>query len=358
SYHQRTGGDWCIYPMYDYAHPLSDALEGITHSVCTLEFENHRPLYDWVLDNLDVPCRSRQIEFARLNITHTVMSKRKLRCLVEKGHVSGWDDPRMPTLAGLRRRGYTPSAIRSFCEKIGVAKADSTVEIGLLEHCIREDLNAAVKRVMAVLRPLKLTLTNYPQGQKELLPADNNPENPAEGQREMPFSRSLYIERDDFMEEPPKGFHRLSPGGEVRLKHAFIIKCEQVIKDEAGNVAELLCTYDPLSKSGADQSGKKVKGTIHWVEAESAADLEIRLYDHLLSGEDAEGDDLAGRLNPASLVVERGKGEAWLAGTPTGARYQFLRQGYFIKDADSGAQRPVFNRIVPLKDSWAKLQGK
>jgi glutaminyl-tRNA synthetase len=361
SHHQRTGDDWCIYPMYDYAHPISDALEGITHSICTLEFENHRPLYDWVLANLDIPCKSQQIEFARLNITYTVMSKRKLRRLVEENYVSGWDDPRMPTLAGLRRRGYTPQSIRTFCEKIGVAKANSTVDIQLLEHCLREDLNINANRAMAVLDPLKVVLTNYGEYETELLPAENNPEKPEAGSRRLPFSNELFIEASDFMEEPVKGFKRLVPGGEVRLKNAYIIKCEEVIKDEAGNIIELRCTYDPDSKSGCDNSGKKVKGTIHWVEATTAVPAEIRLYDHLFSKENPddleEGQDFTDYLNPDSLIIKKDALiEFSLLEAKPGQSYQFMRTGYFVADKDSGHDLPVFNLIVALKDSWGKKQ--
>ncbi len=362
SYHQRTKNDWCIYPMYDFAHPLSDALEGITHSICTLEFENHRPLYDWLIANTDVPCKSRQIEFARLNITYTVMSKRKLRRLVEESFVSGWDDPRMPTLAGMRRRGYTPEAIRNFCEKIGVAKSNSTVEIEMLEYCIREDLNYAANRVMAVLDPIKVVLTNYPENGETLM-GSNNPEKPEEGQRELSFSKELYIEASDFMEEPVKGFHRLMPGGEVRLKSAYIIRCDEVIKDETGKIIELRCSYDPKTKSGNDQSGKKVKGTIHWVAAKTAIDAEVRLYEHLFCKENPddldEGEEFTDYLNPASLtVIPNAKLEAGLAKADIGDSYQFMRQGYFIKDKDSTQNKPVFNRVVSLKDSWGKMQKK
>jgi len=357
SRHQRTGENWVIYPMYDYAHPISDALEGITHSICTLEFENHRPLYDWCLANIDIPCKSQQIEFARLNITNTVMSKRKLRRLVEEGFVEGWDDPRMPTLAGMRRRGYPPAAIRSFCEKIGVAKANSTVDFSLLEHCVREDLNRTADRAMAIIRPLKVVLTNYPAGQREELPADNNPEQPERGKRLISFSNQLYIEADDFMEEPVKGFHRLIPGGEVRLKHAYIIKCEEVIKNEANEVVELRCTYDANSKSGSDTSGKKVKGTIHWLDCHSAVRAQLRLYGHLFARENpeesADGEDFTAFIDPNSLIIPPNSlVEASLAEAGIGKFFQFLRQGYFVKDKDSQKDLPVFNRIVSLKASW------
>jgi len=365
SSHHRTGDRWCIYPMYDYAHPISDALEGITHSICTLEFEDHRPLYDWVLNNIDVRCHPRQIEFARLNLTHTVMSKRKLRELVEKGLVSGWDDPRMPTISGLRRRGYTPEAIRDFCERIGVAKANSMVDIAMLEHCIREDLNLRAPRAMAVLRPLKLVIDNYPEDMAEELDADINPENPAMGRRKVPFSRVLYIERDDFMEDPPKKFFRLSPGREVRLKSAYIIKCESVVKDpKTGEVTEVHCTYDPATKSGIATDVRKVKGTLHWVSAAHAIKAEVRVYDHLFTREnpeeDREGAHFTDFINPDSLeVLSSCLLEPSLAGAEPGSRYQFLRQGYFIVDTDgSEVGAPVFNRIVTLKDSWAKLRQK
>lgn len=361
--HHRTGSRWCIYPMYDYAHPLSDSIEGITHSICTLEFEDHRPLYDWLLDTLEIH-HPRQIEFARLNLTNTVMSKRKLRMLVEEGYVDGWDDPRMPTISGLRRRGYTPEAIKDFCERIGVAKSNSIVDIALLEHCIREDLNTTVPRVMAVLRPLKVVIDNYPPEKVEWLEAENNPQNQEMGTRKVPFSREIYIEAEDFMENPPKKYFRLAPGGEVRLKHAYIIKCERVIKDEnTGEILEIHCTYDPATKSGEDTSGKKVKGTIHWVAASYAIPAEIRLYDYLLldeEGEDLEEegesqDDFRAKINPDSLItLTDAMLEPSLAEAEKGSRYQFLRQGYFF--LDSTGKRLVFNRIVPLRDTWAKIK--
>lgn len=358
--HHRTGDTWCIYPMYDYAHPLEDAIEGITHSLCSLEFEDHRPLYDWVIANCDVPCRSRQIEFARLNITNTVMSKRKLRRLVEEGFVSGWDDPRMPTLAGMRRRGYPPEAIRNFCEKIGVAKSNSTVEFPLLEFCVREELNTTADRAMAVIDPLKVIITNYPAGQSEELPADNNLEKEDGGTRLLHFTRELYIEQSDFMEEPMKGFHRLMPGGEVRLKYAYIIRCDEVIKDEAGKITELHCSYDPNTRSGNDTSGKKVKGTIHWVDAASAVPAELRLYDCLFAksnpDDTEEGEDFTDFVSADSLVVKHALLEASLADAPLAKPYQFMRQGYFIKDKDSGEGNLIFNRIVTMKDSWNKKQ--
>lgn len=361
--HHRTGNAWCIYPMYDFAHPISDALEGITHSICTLEFEDHRPLYEWTLEALgfDEKTRPRQIEFARLNLTNTVMSKRKLRQLVEEGHVSGWDDPRMPTISGLRRRGYTPEAIRDFCERIGVAKSNSLVDVAMLEHCIREDLNRSAGRAMAVLRPLKVVIENYPQDQVEYMQAENNPESPAMGKRMLPFTRELYIERDDFMEEPPKKFFRLKPGGEVRLKHAYIIRCESVVKDAEGNVTELRCSYDPETKSGSKNSGKKVKGTLHWVSAKYAVQAEVRLYDYLLTndGEEEENADFISQLNPDSLeTLKDCMVEPSLAYTAPGNRYQFLRQGYFCVDPDSSADCLVFNRVVGLRDSWAKAKQK
>jgi len=364
--HHRTGDKWCIYPMYDYAHPLSDALEGITHSICTLEFADHRPLYDWVLDNVDYDAathgRPQQIEFARLNLTHTVMSKRKLRKLVEEGYVRGWDDPRMPTISGLRRRGYTPSSIRDFCERIGVAKRDSMVDIALLEHCIREELNLKANRVMAVLNPLKVIIDNYPEDQVEWLEAENNPEDPSAGTRMIPFSREIYIEKEDFMENPPKKFFRLKPGGEIRLKSAYIIKCEQVIKNEKGEIIELHCSYDPGSKSGGPTAGRKVKGTSHWVSARHAIPAEVRLYDYLFLEENPEEDDtedFTTKINPQSLqVLPSAMLEPCLAQAEVGSRYQFMRQGYFCVDPDSRSGKLVFNRIVPLKDSWAKIQKK
>jgi len=361
AYHHRTGDKWCIYPMYDFQHPLSDAIEGITHSLCSLEYEDHRPLYDWFVQNVSAPHLPRQIEFARLNLTFTVMSKRKLIELVKNTYVSGWDDPRMPTISGLRRRGYTPEAIRDFCERIGVAKRDSVVDIALLEHCIREELNLSASRVMAVLRPLKLIIDNYPEGHVEWLDAENNPENPDMGSRKIPFSRELYIEQEDFMDDPPKKFFRLAPGREIRLKSAYIIKCEQVIKDEqTGEIVELHCSYDPETKSGGTASGRKVKGTSHWVSASHAIKAEVRLYEHLFLSEnpDDEEGDYKEKLNPASMqvltscLVEPGLAEAIVE-----SRYQFMRQGYFCLDrVDSSADKLVFNRIVSLRDTWAKIQ--
>ena len=356
--HHRTGDAWCIYPMYDFAHPLSDAIEKITHSLCTLEFEDHRPFYDWLLEALDFDknTRPRQIEFARLNVTNMITSKRKLRQLVEEGHVRGWDDPRMPTISGLRRRGYTPAAIRDFCERIGVAKSNSTVDVAMLEHCVREDLNDHADRVMAVLRPLKVVLTNYPEGKTEEMLAENHPTRG--GKRYVPFSRELYIEREDFMEDPPKKFFRLRLGGEVRLKHAYIIKCEEVVKNAAGEITELRCTYDPESKSGGAAANRKVKGTLHWVAAHEALDAEVRLYEHLLKADGEETADFVASLNPQSLeVIQGAKVEPSLARTAEGTHYQFLRTGYFVVDKDTQPQRLVFNRVVGLKDSWGKVKG-
>jgi len=359
--HHRTGTDWNIYPTYDFAHPLSDSLEGVTHSLCTLEFEDHRPLYDWLLDECEVACHSQQIEFARLNLTHTVMSKRKLLELIEEGHVSGWDDPRLPTLMGLRRRGYPPEAIRRFCEHIGVAKRDSVVEVNLLEHFVRENLNASAQRVMAVLRPLRVVLTNYPEGQVEELQAVNNPEDPAMGSRAVPFSRVLYIERDDFREDPPKKYFRLAPGQEVRLRYAYIIRCVDVVKDEQGEIVEVRCTYDPETKSGSGQVSRKVKGTIHWVSEPHALEAEVRLFDHLFFDPNPEKDgrDYRTVLNPDSVERLRGcRVEPALQGAVVGQRFQFERQGYFCVDPDSTGQRLVFNRTVALRDSWSKLEKK
>ncbi len=363
--HHRTGDKWCIYPMYDFAHPVSDAIERITHSICTLEFEAHRPLYNWVLEGWDDPegQKPRQIEFARLNVTNMITSKRKLRLLVEKGIVSGWDDPRMPTISGIRRRGYTPESIRDFCERIGVAKADSLVDISLLEYCIREDLKLKAPRLMTVIDPIKVVLTNYPDGKTETMTADNNQENEAMGTREMTFSKNLYIERNDFMEEPVKKFFRLAPGKEVRLKYAYIIKCEEVIKDEDGNIVELHCTYDPESKSGSGaNANRKVKGTLHWVNAEDAVDVETRVYDYLLkddgSEEEGESKDFLDQINPHSLDVYHSKAEKTLATYHVGDKFQFLRQGYFVIDPDTTADHFVVNRIVGLRDTWAKMQKK
>ena len=358
--HHRTGDAWCIYPMYDFAHPLSDAVEGITHSLCTLEFEEHRPFYDWLLESLGFPAgeRPRQIEFARLNLSGAITSKRKLRQLVEEGHVRGWDDPRMPTISGMRRRGYPPAAVRAFCEEIGVAKSNSTVDSAMLEHSVRDELNRNAPRVMAVLRPLKLVLTNYPEGETEYLLAENSPTHG--GQRYVPFDRELYIDREDFMEDAPKKFFRLKPGGEVRLKHAYIIKCDEVIKDASGEITELRCTYDPDTRSGGTAANRKVKGTIQWVSAEHALTAEVRLYESLLR-ETAEGEEepehFIDALNPHSLeILTDAKVEPSLRLTAAGARYQFLRIGYFAVDPDTTPDHIVFNRIVGLKDSWSKLK--
>lgn len=358
--HHRTGSDWCIYPMYDYAHGLSDAIELITHSICTLEFEDHRPLYDWFIDQIDVPAQPQQIEFARLNLSYTVLSKRKLLTLVKDNHVSGWDDPRMPTIAGMRRRGYTPEALRDFCDRIGVAKAGSIVDLELLHFCLRDDLNRRCARVMAVLDPLKVVITNYPEDQIEEFEAPNAPDRPELGSRSLPFSRELYIERGDFLEDPPRKFFRLAPGKEVRLMHAYYITCNEVVKDpETGEVVELRCTYDPESRGGGTPDGRKVKGTMHWVSAQAALDVEVRLYDNLFVKEDpneaGEEEDFSDFVNPDSLTIKRCKVELSLRSAPPGERYQFMRQGYFCVDAvDSTADNPVFNRIVGLRDSWAK----
>ena len=358
--HHRTGGAWCIYPMYDFAHPISDAIEGITHSLCTLEFEEHRPFYDWLLDALGFPAgeRPRQIEFARLNLSGAITSKRKLRQLVEEGHVRGWDDPRMPTISGMRRRGYPPAAVRAFCEEIGVAKSNSTVDSAMLEHSVRDELNRNAPRIMAVLRPLKLVLTNYPEDGTEYLLAENSPTHG--GQRYVPFARELYIDREDFMEDAPKKFFRLKPGGEVRLKHAYIIKCEEVIKDAAGEITELRCTYDPETRSGGTAANRKVKGTIQWVAAEHALTAEVRLYESLLrdtpEGEE-EPEHFTDALNSHSFEVLTGaKIEPSVRLTAAGSHYQFLRVGYFVVDPDTTPDHIVFNRVVGLKDSWSKVK--
>ena len=358
--HHRTGDKWCIYPMYDFTHCLSDSIEGITHSLCSLEFENNRPLYDWFLDELGV-YHPQQIEFARLNLNYTVMSKRKLLQLVEKGLVSGWDDPRMPTLSGLRRRGYTPEAIRDFCERIGVAKSNSVVDITLLEHCLRSDLNMRAPRVMSVLHPLRVVIDNYPEDQVEELDADNNPEDESMGTRKVPFSRVLYIEREDFREDPPKKYFRLAPGREVRLKHAYYITCVGVVKDEQTNeVIELHCTYDPESRGGWTPDNRKVRGTLHWVSAAHALKAEVRLYDRLFTKENPlgeDGSDFLDYLNPDSLeMLTSCQIEPGLAGATPGSRYQFLRMGYFCVDPDSSGDRLVFNRTVSLRDTWARIQ--
>ena len=360
--HHRTGSTWCIYPMYDYAHPLSDAIEGISHSICTLEFENNRPLYDWFIAQLDFKEPPQQIEFARFNLSYTMMSKRKLLELVREGFVAGWDDPRMPTLSGLRRRGYTPEAIRALCDRTGVSKTNSTVDISLLQYFIREDLNKRAPRVMVVLRPLKVIIDNYPEGKVEEVEAENNPEDPAAGTRLLSFSRVLYIEQEDFREDPPKKYFRLSPGREVRLKHAYYITCTQVVKDEStGEILEVHCTYDPQTRGGWSEDGRKVRGTLHWVSAEHALDGEVRLYDLLFTkenpGEEEEGGDFKDDLNPNSLEVLEGvKLESSLRGAVPGDRCQFLRQGYFCVDPDSKENKLVFDRTVTLRDSWAKIE--
>ena len=359
--HPRTGDEWCIYPTYDWAHGQSDAIEGITHSLCTLEFEVHRPLYDWFLDNLPVPHRPRQIEFSRLNLTYTVLSKRRLLQLVEEGHVNGWDDPRMPTIAGLRRRGYTPESIRDFCSRIGVTKAEGIVEYELLEYCLRQDLNKRAERRMAVLHPLKVVIDNYPEDQVEELEAINNPEDPSAGTRMVPFSKVLYIERDDFMENPVPKFYRLAPGREVRLRYAYFIRCTDVVKDEAGNIVEIHATYDPATRGGDAPDGRKVKATLHWVSAAHAIEAEVRLYDRLFKAKNPlqveDGKDWLDNLNPESLVVLTGcKLEPSLAEVSPGDRFQFERVGYFCVDPDSKPGKPVFNRTATLRDTWAKIK--
>ncbi len=358
--HHRTGDRWCIYPMYDFTHCLSDSLERITHSLCTLEFQDNRPLYDWVLENVDTPDRPQQIEFARLNLTYCVMSKRKLLQLVEDNKVNGWNDPRMPTISGFRRRGYTPEAIRNFCERIGVAKRDSMVDMGLLEFCIREDLNAKSPRVMGVLRPLKVVIDNYPEGEMEELDAPFHPDEPSWGSRRVPFSKTLYIEQDDFMENPPRKFFRLAPGKEIRLRYAYYITCTSVVKDDEGNVVEVHCTYDPETKGGQSADGRRVKGTSHWVSAEHAIATEVRLYDYLFDRENPDGeDDFTTCLNPKSLEVVQGMLEPSLAKAKAGYRCQFERLGYFFVDPiDSSNDKPIFNRTVTLRDSWAKIKKK
>ena len=360
AHHHRTGDKWCIYPMYDFAHGQSDSIEKITHSICTLEFEDHRPLYDWIIEKLEI-YHPQQIEFARLNLGYTLLSKRKLLQLVKEEHVSGWDDPRMPTISGMRRRGYTPESIRDFCERIGVAKSNSTVEMALLEYCLREDLNKRATRVMVVLRPLKLTIINYPEGQIEELTAENNPEDPDSGTRKILFCRELYIEQEDFMEDPPKKFFRLAPGKEVRLKHAYIIKCEEVIKDRNENITELKCTYDPDSKTGGSTAGRKIKGTLHWVSAQYAKKAEVRMYNHLFINENPANDQghptLNSGLNTDSLEILRDcRIEPALEKAKPGDRFQFLRMGYFCADSkEFTPDSPVFNRAVTLRDTWAKI---
>jgi len=355
--HHRTGNKWCIYPMYDYTHPISDALEGITHSLCTLEFEDHRLLYDWYLDQLPVPYRPRQIEFARLNLTYTVMSKRWLLNLVKNGHVSGWDDPRMPSIAGMRRRGYTPEAMKLFCEKIGLSKASSVVDIELLNFCLRDDLNKCSKRVMVVLDPLEIVIENYPEGQVEYLDADNNPEDENAGKRQIPFSKVIYIEKEDFVENAPKNWYRFTVGAEVRLKHAYYVTCKEVVKDSDGNVVRLICTYDPNSRGGWTNDGRKVKGTSHWVSKEHAIDIEVRIYEHLFIKPDPmdveEGEEYTANLNPDSLkILPKCKAEPSLIDSHINERFQFLRQGYFCPDYEFSKEKPVFNMIVRLKDSY------
>ena len=363
--HHRTGDKWCIYPMYDFTHCLSDSIEGITHSICTLEFENNRALYDWVLDSLDVACHPQQIEFARLNMTYAVLSKRKMIELVENGYVSGWNDPRMPSISGIRRRGYPPEAIRNFCERIGIARRDSTVDAALLEHCVRENLNELAPRVMAVLKPLRVVIDNYPEDRVEWLDAPYHPDDPRLGSRNLPFSRVLYIEADDFMEEPPKKFYRLAPGREVRLRYAFYIKCERVVKDEkTGEILELHCTYDPETRGGGAPDGRKVKATLHWVSANHAIGAEVRLYDHLFTRPDPDGTkdgtDFKAFINPDSLkILTDCRLEPGLVSAAPGSRYQFERLGYFCVDTvDSSDTALIFNRTVTLKDEWAKIRNK
>jgi glutaminyl-tRNA synthetase len=361
--HHRTGDKWCIYPMYDFAHGESDSIERITHSICTLEFEDHRPLYDWYVDQLGI-YHPQQIEFDRLNLTYTLLSKRKLLALVQKKYVSGWDDPRMPTISGLRRRGYTPEAIQNFCRRVGVSKTNGTTELGLLEYFLREDLNKRAARVMAVLRPLRVVIDNYPEGQVEQMEAVNNPEDPAMGTRRVEFSRVLYIEQDDFREDPPKQYFRLSPGREVRLRYGYLITCTGVVKDPAtGEAVEVHCTYDPATRGGNTPDGRKVKSTIHWLSADHAIEAEVRLYDNLFTKEDpnevAEGGDFTDNLNPNSLeIVENAKLEASLKNAAPGSRYQFERLGYFCVDRDSKPEKPLFNRTVALRDTWAKIEKK
>ena len=357
--HHRTGNKWCIYPMYDYAHGQSDSIENISHSICTLEFDVHRPLYDWFIEALEI-YPSHQYEFARLNLTYTMMSKRNLLKLVQEGAVSGWDDPRMPTICALRRKGYTPASVRAFAEMVGVAKRDNVIDLGKMEYCVREDLNKVAERRMAVLNPLKVVITNWEEGKVEMRKAVNNPENEEAGMREVPFSKVIYIERDDFMENPPKKYFRLSPGNEVRLRYSYLIKCDEVIKDEEGNVVELRCSYDPMSGEGSSSDGRRVKGVIHWVSAEHAVEAEIRLYNPLFKTEDpydtSEGQtSWQDNLNPESLIVTKGYLEPALKDAPIGTTYQFERVGYFCPDTDSTAEHLVFNRTVTLKDSWAKI---
>ncbi len=362
AHHYRTGDDWCIYPLYDFAHCLSDSIEGITHSLCTLEFENNRALYDWYLDELHVECHPQQIEFARLNLSHTIMSKRKLLQLVQNRLVTGWDDPRMPTLSGMRRRGYTPEAIRDFCDRIGIARRDNLVDLAMLEYSVRDDLNRRAPRAMGVLRPLKLVIDNYPEGEEEEFDAAHFPDDPPRmGYRKVPFARELYIEQDDFMEDPPKKFFRLAPGNEVRLRWAYLVRCTHVVKDDAARIVEVHCTYDPATRGGTPPDGRKVKGTIHWVSAKHAVDAEVRLYDTLMSVRDPESEEkgFLELLNPRSLeVISEAKVERSLGAAEPGARFQFERTGYFCVDPDSKPAKKVFNRTVSLKDSWAKEMKK
>jgi glutaminyl-tRNA synthetase len=360
--HHRTGDKWCIYPMYDYAHGQSDSLENVTHSMCTLEFEDHRPLYNWFIQQLGI-FPSQQIEFDRLNLTYTLLSKRKLLQLVNEGHVTGWDDPRMPTLSGIRRRGYTPEAIRNFCAAIGVSKTNGSIELAMLEHFVREDLNKRAPRVMAVLRPLKVIVDNYPEGQVEEMDAVNNPEDPAAGTRKVPFSRELYIEHDDFREEPPKGYFRLSPGREVRLRYGYLVTATSVVKNEKGEVIEVHCTFDPATRGGNTPDGRKVKSTIHWVSAQHAVEADVRIYENLFTKENPsqveEGQDFTANLNPKSLeIIANAKVEPSLSDAAAGSRYQFERLGYFCVDRDSAQGKPVFNRTVALKNTWAKIEKK
>ena len=352
--HHRTGSKWCIYPMYDYAHGQSDSIEQITHSICTLEFDVHRPLYDWFIEKLEI-FPSHQYEFARLNLTYTMMSKRKLLKLVQSGIVMGWDDPRMPTICALRRKGYTPASVRAFAEKVGVAKRDNVIDLSLMEFCVREDLNKTAERRMAVLKQLKVTITNYPEDKTEYFTCINNPEDEAAGTRQVPFSREIYIDRDDFMEVPPKKYYRLSPGQEVRLRYSYLIRCEEVVKDENGEIVELRCTYDPESGGGSSSDGRRVKGVIHWVSARHAVEAEVRLFETLFSVEDPNDDNFMDYLNPTSLVKTTGYLEPSLAEAPLGKTYQFERVGYFCPDTDSTPEKLVFNRTVTLKDSWAKI---
>ncbi len=360
--HPRTGGQWCIYPMYDFTHGLSDAIEGVTHSLCTLEFQDHRPLYDWILDEVSAPCHPQQIEFARMNLNYTVLSKRKLQKLVENHHVEGWDDPRLPTLAGIRRRGYTPASIRNFCNIIGVSKKESRIDVGLLEDCLRTDLNEHAPRVMGVLKPLKVIIENWPEGKTEALEAANHPQKPEMGKREVIFSREIFIEQDDFMEDAPKKFFRLAPGREVRLRYAYFITCKEVIKDESGRVVELICTYDPATRGGDSPDGRKVKGTLHWVSREGSVPARINLYDRLFLNEDPESDtdDFTKNINPESLVVlENSRVEKSLKNAVPEKAYQFERMGYFCTDSkESSPDNLVFNRTVTLRDTWAKVKPK